>query len=308
MKYAIVTGADGFIGHCLVKHLLSLGVEVFGIGINKDKILGLNCDKLHFIKAYFEDYINLPTLLPKLDYDAFFHFAWNGVFGNAFKNYELQLSNAKYCCDALMIAKQLNCKKFILASTINTLETRHYMSLDYFEPRYTNIYAMAKLSAEMMCKTLAYQNKIEFNCGLISMVYGENNYSMMIPNIVISNLLQNKESNLIDYNTKYDVIYVEDVANAFIAIADKGVNQKTYYIGHSNLSTFGEIFTKVKSLINPNGVLNFGVYKDTTIIDYSLIDIAALKNDTNFEPTYNFDKSILSTANWIKNNLLGRKQ
>ncbi len=302
MKAVCVTGATGFIGSRLVEYLLKQGVEVYAVGTDEDRLNSLKCDKLHFIKAYFEEYYILKDKLPR-NLDCFYHLAWNGVFGEAFKNYELQLLNCKYACDALMIAKNLSCKKFILASSVNVLETRHYMSLDSFEPRYTNVYATCKLSAEMICKTLAYQNNIEFNCGLIAMVYGENNKSKMIPNIVLENLLKNNPSNLIPDDTPYDLIYVEDVARAFYAIGEKGINQKTYYIGHDTISTFGTIFRSIRDFVNPNGVLNFGVYADTNAINYSLINLKALREDTGFTPKSDFKESILKTATWLKKNL-----
>lgn len=296
---AVITGADGFIGHCLAKQLLDRGYKVIGIGININRVKDLDSDAFEFIVAKFENYVDLADKLPK-KIDFFFHFAWDGVFGEAFKDYSLQINNAKYACDALMIAKRVNCKKFILASTINVLETRAYMSLDSFEPRYTNVYSMCKLAAEMICKTLAYQNGIEFNCGLISMVYGENNASKMVPNVVIRNLLEGVESNLVGAEVPYDLIYVEDVARLFIAIAEKGVNQKTYYVGHSRLSTFGELFNAIKKIINPKGILNFGVYEDKNRIDYSLIKLDELEKDTGCSPIEDFELSIIKTANWLK--------
>lgn len=300
MKKAIVTGGDGFIGRCLVNLLLNNNYEVFVIGLNEKNIECLKTPKLHFIRAFFEDYQSLDNKIREKDFDLFFHFAWNGVYGEAFKDYEKQILNCKYTCDALMLAVKLNAQKFVLASTINVLETRHYMSCDSFEPRYTNIYSMAKLSSEMMCKTLAFQNNIEFNCGLISMVYGEKNFSKMVPNVVITNLLKGEESNLVEYNTKYDLIYVEDVADAFLHIGEKGKSQKTYYVGHSKLSTFGDIFTNIKNIVNPNGKLNFGVFKDKTCIDYELIDISSLERDTGFVPKTDFKESIIKTSKWLK--------
>lgn len=300
MKKVCITGADGFIGHCLSKYFLEQGREVWAVGIFEENMKDIKSDKLHFIKATFEEYNSLVEKLPN-DLDCFYHFAWNGVFGEKFKNYELQLNNCKYACDSLMIAKKINCKKFVLASTVNVLEVRNYMTMNTFSPRYTNIYAMAKLSSEMMCKTLAFQNNIEFNCGLIAMVYGENNKSLMIPNVVMTNLLTNKESNLVPYDTPYDLIYVDDVAKAFIAIGENGINQKTYYVGHSKLSTFGQIFDSIKNIVNPNAKINYGVYPDTNAIDYNLINLKALEEDTGFVADYDFEKSIKNTVNWLKN-------
>lgn len=302
MKTAVVTGADGFLGNCLVKHLLKKGYKVIGVGLDEKKVKNIESADFLFINARFEEYINLKAMINcKIDY--FFHFAWNGVFGEKFKDYSLQLSNSKYACDAILLAKELGCKKFILASTINTLETLNYFGKHDIEPRYTNIYAMSKLSAEMIGKTLAFQNGIEFNCGLISMVYGPNNYSLMVPNVVMLNLLQNKPSNLIDYNIDYDMIYVDDVADAFIAIAEKGTNLKTYYVGHPRLSKFGDIFTKVREIINPQGILNFGVYPNKTDINYKLIDLESLLNDTGFSPIMDFKTTIIETSSWLKENI-----
>lgn len=296
----IITGVEGFIGKHLAVTCLNYGHEVYGVGLDENKVADLITNEhFSFLKASFDEYSSLADVLPK-NADCFYHFAWNGVFGEAFKDYEKQLLNCKYSCDALMIAKKINCKKFILASTINVLETRKYFSMSSISPRYTNIYATAKLSSEMMCKTLAYQNGIEFNCGLIAMVYGENNGSRMIPNVILENLLKSKETNLIEANTPYDLIYVNDVAEAFLAIGEKGINQKTYYVGHSKISTFGEIFSKIRDIVNKDGVLNFGAFKETNCIDYSLISTDELEKDTGFKASSDFEKSILSTAEWLK--------
>lgn len=301
MKTAIVTGADGFIGSHLVENLLNNGYKVIGVGVNPDN-LQIKNKNFEFVKLLFDDYDKLKNIITeKVDY--FIHLAWQGVFGESFKDYALQLNNSKYCCDSLLISKQLNCRKFILISTMNIFETKTYLDMDKFEPRYTNIYATAKLTAEMMCKTLAYQNSIEFNCAYLAMVYGERNYSMMLPNVVINNMINNIESNLIDYNIPYDLIYVKDVVNAIRHICENGKDQKSYYVGHQQEKKFGEIIDSIKKILNPKAIINYGVYKDKTIIDFSKIDRKSLYIDTDFKIESNFDDNIRNTAIWIKNNL-----
>jgi nucleoside-diphosphate-sugar epimerase len=210
MKSAVITGANGFIGKVLTKKLLEQNYIVYAIVTNVDDMKDFIHTNLYCIKAFYEDYEDLLYKLPS-NIEVFYHFAWQGVFGESFKDYNLQLKNVMYVGNAIMIAIKLGVKKFVLASTVNTLETKKYFSMQSFQPRYTNIYATSKLAAEMIGKTLAFNNKIEFNCGIIGMVYGENNYSRMIPNIVISNLIYGRETNLIDGDTPYDVIYVDDV-------------------------------------------------------------------------------------------------
>ena len=140
MKKVIITGATGFIGGALAKKLMSQGVTVYGVDINKDKLENMKQygDFVPII-ADFSRYHELDVLIGGEGYDAFFHFAWQGVFGNAFKDYELQLNNAKYACDAIMIAKKLNCKKFIMAGTYNEYEIKNFINSYDFTPRYTCI-------------------------------------------------------------------------------------------------------------------------------------------------------------------------
>ena len=299
MKKSVVTGACGFIGKEITKKLLHENIIVYAIVTEPDNLKDIVCENLFIIKSYFDEYMNLPDKLPN-DIDVFYHFAWQGVFGEAFKDYALQLSNAKYACDALMVAINIRAKKFVLASTVNTLETRKYFNLDFFKPRYTNIYATAKLSAEMIGKTIAYNKGIEFNTGIIAMVYGENNKSRMLPNVVMSNLIYNRESNLIDGNTLYDMIHVTEVADAFYHIGIEGINQKTYYVGHANLRTIKDMFNEIRKIINPDGILNYGFYQEDTSIDYSLIELDSLSRDTSFIQSENFSENIIRTANWIK--------
>lgn len=300
MKKAIVTGAGGFIGGAVVKKLLEKNIIVYGIDVSHTSIEKFK-EYENFIPviADFTHYNNLQNLISD-EVDVFYHFAWQGVFGNAFKDYELQLSNARYACDAIMAAVQIGCKKFVFAGTSNQVDILNFLSSEISEPRYTYIYSGSKTMAEIICKTLAYNNNIEYCAGLIAMAYGENNKSMMIPNVVMKQLIRNESPKLISGENLYDMIYIDDIAEAFYCIGESGHNLKSYYVGHRDLKTFKEIITEIGQILNPNVELQFGAYPGTDDKDYSLIDLDALYNDTGFECKANFQESIIRTAEWLK--------
>lgn len=304
MKTAIVTGAGGFIGGALTELLLREGITVYGVDVS-EKALKQHTAKSGFIPVV-ADFTKYNRLHEKIqdNIDVFYHFAWQGVFGESFKDYRLQLSNAASTGDAITAAVKIGCKKFVFAGTVNEYEMDEYIKADSFAPRFTYIYSTAKQAAEAVCKTLAYNLRIEYNCGRIAMAYGEKNYSMMVVNTVIKNLIFSTPCKLVAGDNLYDMIYVSDIAEAFYRIGERGVNMKSYYVGHRNLKTFREMIEIMAAVLNPECQLLFGAYPDAPQgINYTNIDLDALYTDTGFECKADFKESILKTAEWVKTNL-----
>ena len=300
MKSAIITGAGGFIGGALAEKLLKQGVEVIAVDVDLGQLKKrFPFSNISLVQASFDDYPQLADRIGR-PADVFYHFAWKGVFGEAFQDYRLQLLNASYACQAAECAAQLGCKKYVLSGTGNEFEVYRYFSMEQISPRYTCIYAASKFAAEMIAKTLLHQKGLEYSAGLISMVFGKNNYSKMLPNVLISRLLHEESPKLVEGRNLYDMIYIDDVAEAFYRIGESGHNMKSYYIGHRKLRAFRDWVTEIRDILAPGVSLKFGEYPDTLDMDYSLIDLDALYKDTGFECKADFRESILKTAEWVK--------
>lgn len=304
MKTAVITGATGFLGGTLIKTLLNQGVKVYGIDYAPEKLKRFT-DGKNFIPvvAGFEDFLDLPKMIHDPDIDVFYHFAWAGGFTTAIRDYKLQMSNAGFAGDALVAAHGLGAKKFVYANTYNQYEIINFLESDGFEPRYTCIYSIGKTAAGLISRTLAHNLKIEYSAGLIPMPYGENNYSKQLVNVVIHNLNNGQAPKLIEGNNLYDLVYVQDIIDALIAIGEKGKDKKDYYIGHRKLKTFKEWMIDIRDEIAPDVELKFGEYQDKQQIDYSKVDLDALYRDTGWECHYELKDRIKDTARWVKDNL-----
>ena len=152
----------------------------------------------------------------------------------------------------------------------------------------------------MLCRIEAEHLSIGWNLAVLSSVYGIGDTSGMIENTLIKSFLSNQTPKLVEGNNYYDCTYVDDIVNGLIAIANKGIKNKTYYVGHREMRTFREIVDNIRDVLVPDMPLIYGEYPDSTPIDYSLIDINALYNDTGFECHADFKESIMKTANWLK--------
>jgi nucleoside-diphosphate-sugar epimerase len=301
MEKVIISGASGFLGGYLTEHLLKQGVTVYGIGTNAERLDRFkNHGNFSPVVATFDDFMKLSDIISDRNFDVFYHFAWEGGFTKAIKDYSIQMKNAAHCGDAVMAAVSLGCKKFVYANTYNQFEIINFLESQEFQPRYTCIYATGKTAGGLISKTLCYNLGLEYSGALVPMPYGKYNYSMQLANVVINNLNKGIPPKLVEGNNTYDLVYVGDIADAFIAIGDKGKNMHEYYVGHRKLKTFREWMIDVRDAIAPGVALKFGEYKDNQQIDYSKIDLDALYRDTGWECKADFKSTIIETAQWVK--------
>ncbi len=299
MRRAIVTGASGFIGKTLTKRLLDEVWQVYAIVRNPETMADMTGEGLTVVQAELGEYGQLGERICERGFDAFFHLAWDGTFGDSFRDCHRQMKNAAYAGDALLAAVELKAKRFILAETIVELEAKHYMMHDGGQPRVSCIYGTAKAAADMVCRTLAYQNGMAFNGAVLASVYGDGDRSGMIQNVLIRALQRGESPKLVSGENLYDWIYVDDVARALIAIAEKGTPDRTYYVGHRELQTFESLVSRTRDIVAPAVPLAFGTLEDSTVTDWSMIDRVALHRDTGFECQADFAESIQKTAAWL---------
>ena len=267
MKTAIITGVGGFIGSHLCNRLLSDGVKVYGVDVVDAVHERFKHSNYKPITATFKDYDHLHEQIHE-PVDVFFHLAWaGGLLQSSFIDYELQLSNAKYACDAYMEAVKIGCKRFVNSGTNNQVEIKQFINTLDFQPRTTCIYATAKTALELIIRTLATKYETEYVATMIPMPYGEGNRSMQLFNVVMKSLIEGKSPSLIEGNNLYDMVYIEDIVEAFIAVAEKGKSGRSYYVGHRQLRTFRSWIEEIRDIVAPNVELTFGEYKDPLDLD-----------------------------------------
>lgn len=301
MRNAVVTGANGFIGKAVCERLLQNNVKVYAI-VRKTKIMKEYICNKNFIeiKGTLQNITAVAELLKNETIDVFYHFAWVGTSGSVLADDSIQIENIKYTCETLKLAEQLKCKKYIFAGTINELELLPFFSMKNFCPRPANIYGISKLACDFMCKTLASNMKLCYNTAIIGSCFGPGDKSWRIHNSFIKGMLEGKAPKLIDGNVLHDWVYIDDVADMFFAIGNNSINMRTYYIGHRNLRRLKDILYDVRDLLNNGLELSFGEIESSFEIDYSLVDLDAVYNDTGYECKTDFAAAVLKTAEWVK--------
>ena len=307
MKKAIVTGANGFVGLAVCKELVKHGVEVLAVIRENGNTRGL--EKLEGVRLLYCDllqYKNLNKLFDDRDVDCFYHFAWVGSAGTLRGDYDVQLDNIRATCEAVQICNDIKCKHFVFPSSIMEYEVQSLMKSEV-PPDLSAIYSTSKASANYMARTLANKYGITYIRCVISNIYGPGETSPRIINTSIRKMINGEHCAFSAGLQMYDFIYVDDAAKAFVELGDKGINNRTYYIGSLNPRPLKDYLLEMKDAINPNLEVGLGELPYNGIsLSYDEFDIWAVKKDTGLEPEVGFTDGIRKTVKWIEGEKLDK--
>lgn len=302
MKKVIITGPTGSIGTALIKQLIANQVEVVAVCRIGSKRIN-HIPKSDLVKV-MELNLNQITELPdKLDgtYDAFYHFGWDGTFGNSRNNTKEQLNNIRYTLDAVEAASKLGCKTFIGAGS-QAEYGRVEGVLSATTPAFPeNGYGIAKLCAGQMSRILCEQNGICHIWTRILSVYGPYDGEETMIMSTIGNLLHDRRPSLTKAEQQWDYLYSMDAGHAMYLIGEHGKHGKIYCIGSGKTRMLLDYVKVIKENINPNADLGVGEipYSPKQVM-HLCADISELTNDTGFKPEYSFEEGIRETINWYK--------
>ena len=88
-----------------------------------------------------------------------------------------------------------------------------------------------------------------------------------------------------------------------MAIGEKGIANRTYYIGSQNPKPLKEFLYELRDQINPNIEIGLGEIPFNGVsLTYNEFNVHAVKEDTGFVPTVSFAEGIQNTIEWIKEN------
>lgn len=302
MRKAIISGANGFMGAALCKYLTSKEIEVIAIVKNKkadtSNIIGL--PKLRIVYCDFSEFKNLAEQIEDRDIDVFFHLAWVGSAGSLRGDSDVQIHNIQYTCDTVKACAALNCKRFVFASSIMKYEIEAIMATDK-TPGINTLYSSAKVAADYMARTIAGTVGIEYIRAVISNVYGPGEETPRLINSSIRKLLSGEHCAFSAGEQIYDFIYITDAIGAMEAIAERGIANRTYYIGSQNPRPLKEFLCEMRDQVDPGIDIGLGeIPFDGVSLSYDEFDIYAIEKDTGFVPTIPFSEGIKNTIEWVR--------
>lgn len=302
MERVVITGPTGAIGVALINELIHRNIEIYAVCRPESKRI-INIPQDSHVKIVNCDLNQLEKLSEKIkeNCDVFYHFGWDGTFGDSRNNIHGQLKNIQYTLDAVETANKLGCRKFIGAGSqaeYGRVEGRIKPSTPTFPE---NGYGIAKLCAGQMSRILCEQKQMEHIWTRILSIYGPFDGKNTMIMSVIGKLLNGEKPELTRGEQQWDYLYAKDAGYAMYLLGEKGISGKTYCIGSGKTLPLAQYVRQLRDHISTELPLGFGEieYAPKQVMNLCA-DISELTADTGFRPRYSFEEGIKETIDWYK--------
>lgn len=301
MKNVIITGADGFVGSYTVAKFIEEGKHVLALDILETPHRLKPEGELEYKQCDISDFDALRNIAESGKYDTFIHFAWAGSAGDGRFDYNLQMQNAINTVECMKIAKELGCSRFVCAGTIMEYELEAAIHAQGTKPGMGYIYAMGKMMAHSICKSVAVQIEIDLLWPMITNAYGVGEYSPRLINSSIRKIINHEPLQFTAGTQNYDFVYVTDVSNAFYLVAEKGKPFCEYMIGSGNARPLRQFLEEMVEACDPNAEVHFGdIPFSGTNMPVDTFSIGLISKDCGFTPEISFSEGTKITMEWLK--------
>ena len=302
MKKVIITGPTGAVGVSLIQELIAHNIEVTAICRPASKRLS-SIPKHPLVRIVECGVDQLLTLKDQLDhdYDAFYHFAWDGTYGDSRQDLYRQANNMLYTLDAVHLAHAAGCSVFVGAGSQSEFGHVEGVLHPDMPCAPDNGYGIAKLDAGRMsrleCRKLGIRHEW---CRIVSL-YGpfDGQYTMVMSGIY--KMLRGERPQYTKGDQVWDYIYSKDAARAFRLVAEKGKDGSIYCFGTGKPRLLKDYILAIRDAVNPELEVGLGElpYYPNQVMHLEA-DISNLTEDTGFVPQYSFEEGIRETVEWAK--------
>jgi len=301
-KTCLITGINGFVGSSLALHQLSKGHHVVGIVRDdnhktRDDVLA----KCSITRGSIEDPSVVDHAVSYYEVDTVFHLAANSIVRIGTKdpvsNYRTNVMGTVHVLDAV---RRINPKaKVVVASSDKSYGSQE--KLPYTEDMRLvpeDPYSTSKACTDMIAQSFSKTYGLDINVVRCSNIYGpgDMNLSRLVPNSIRRILMGGKPeiySGVLGY--KRELIYVDDVCEAYDLVSRKGKLGHIYNIGINKFNTIGEVVEIISRLMDSNG---FDIIeKDFPEIPYQWMDGSKL-GALGWKETVGLEEGLQRSINW----------
>ena len=308
-KKVLITGGSGFVGANLTRRLLKDGHEVhlfvrssFNDWRIKDIIKHIN---IHYVDLSQRD--SFSKKLVALKPDWIFHLAVYGAYSWQQNSNEIFQTNLISTINLLEEALKVGIESFINTGSSSEYGYKDHApnEQEWLDPN--SNYAVAKASATLYCRYVSQSQKVPITTLRLYSVYGPyEDPQRLIPTLIRCGL-KGTWPPLVNPNTARDYIYIDDVCDAYIAVASSSMEQAglVYNISSDKQTTLGELTHLTKTIFSIPSEPQWGSMPqrdwDTSVW---VGNSHCIRESLGWKPHYNLEEGFKKTIEWHRANVI----
>lgn len=316
MKKILVTGADGFIGSHLVEELVKKGYQVkafvyynsFNTWGWLDNLEREIMQNVEIFQGDIRDPHGVKTAMEGAD--AVFHLAALIAIPFSYHSPDTYVdTNVKGTLNVLQAARESGNIRTLVTSTSEVYGTAQYVPIDEKHPfQGQSPYSATKIGADRLAESFYRSFGLPVTIVRPFNTYGPRQSARaVIPTIITQLLSGYEEIKLGSLTPTRDFNYVKDTANGFIAIyeSEKTIGQEINIATQKEIS-IGQLAEELIKQINPKARIicdEKRLRPENSEVNRLLGSNEKIRQLTEWEPRYSFEKGLAETIKFFKNNI-----
>lgn len=314
----LVTGAAGFIGAHLAKHLLSQNHEVIGIDnlspyyspeykkLRLEKLVGTN-PKFTFLELDITNLDKISEIFGKNQFDVVFHLAAQaGVRYSLTNPYIYEKTNILGTLNILENLKKSPKTRLIFASSSSVYGNSKNIPFSENDTDLwpISLYGVTKRSNELMIKTYHDLFGIKSVCARFFTVYGPWGRPDMAYFMFTKNILEGKKIEVFKLETQRDMTYIDDIIIGLDKILNSNLDFEIINLGNSSPIKLEYLVTTLEKIS--------GIKADLQItnlpkgdVNATYADISKANSLLGWKPITSVYSGLEKFVNWFQSENLG---
>jgi nucleoside-diphosphate-sugar epimerase len=298
-RRALVTGANGFIGHPCLAALVARGYEVHAVWSRTppEKTAGVCWHQTDLL-----DPKQVVALAGDVRATHCLHLAWHvppGAFWTSPENHRWVEASLELWRGFVSSGG----RRFVVAGSCNEYDWTSGVCFEAMTPlRPASVYGQCKHALAERLATLSAAAGIEHAWGRIFHLYGPREHPDRFVPTVIRSLLTGQPVSCRSPKALRDLLYVDDVADAFVSLLDSHV-VGALNIASGSAVTLGDVVHRIGARLDRPVQLTVPEATDDGAPDHLIADNGRLTHEVGWRPRYDLDAGLDRTIAWWQSHL-----